>query len=58
MQILKKREGGIDARKSNIIPGSAEVVFLHRVATFGCDRHKNGPDCNPVLLVWPGDPGG
>ena len=57
MQILKKREGGIDARKSNIIPSSAEVMFLHRVATFGRDRHKDGSDRNPVLLIRPSDPG-
>ena len=58
MQILKKRECGIDARQTNIIPSSAEVAFLHSVATFGCDRHKDSPDRNPVLLIRPGDPGG
>lgn len=55
MQILKKREGGIDARQTNIIPSSAEMVFLHSVATFGRYRHKDSPDRNPVLLVRPGD---
>lgn len=55
MQILKKREGGIDARQTNIIPSSAEMVFLHRVATFGRDRHENRPRRNPVLRIRTGD---